>query len=104
MAEAPPTVLLDSRRLGEFAASWRFAGHVATLLVRDAAEVPALLEEVERRVERDGLYAAGYVAYEAASGLNTDLPPRPGIDGLPQAWFALYRERLPAGTEEEYGL
>jgi len=71
---------------------------VETLAASTAAEVPALLERVERATA-EGLFAAGYVAYEAAPGLDPVLSVRPAEGGLPVAWFALYRERCPAGEE-----
>jgi para-aminobenzoate synthetase/4-amino-4-deoxychorismate lyase len=90
-----PLVLLDSRSRDEFGASWRFRGHVATLEARTAGEVAAVLDRVERAAG-EGLFGVGYVAYEAAVGLNPDLPPLAGMEGLPLAWFALFRERYPA--------
>ena len=41
-----------------------------------------------------GLHAAGFVSYEAASGLNTGLTTR-AADGFPLLWFGLFREREP---------
>jgi len=98
MPDRSPLVLLDAFSGGEFAASWRFAGHVATLAAATAAEVPALLDRVEELVA-GGLFAAGYVAYEAAAALNPDLPALPPMKALPPAWFALYRERHTAAEE-----
>ena len=52
-------------------------------------EVPALLAEVQRATHA-GRWAYGYLAYEAASGLDPDLvtaAPRPGDP--PVAWFAV---------------
>jgi para-aminobenzoate synthetase/4-amino-4-deoxychorismate lyase len=61
-----------------------------------ASEVVPLLAEVEAASER-GWWAFGYVAYEAAAGLDADLPvvATSGGDGsgdkLPLAWFGLCR-------------
>jgi para-aminobenzoate synthetase/4-amino-4-deoxychorismate lyase len=61
-----------------------------------ASEVAPLLAEVEAASER-GWWAFGYVAYEAAAGLDTALPvaSTSGGDGsgdkLPLAWFGLCR-------------
>ena len=92
-----PVVLLDSFG-GGFASSWRFGGYVKTVVADHPAEVVAVLAEVEQAAA-SGLYAAGFVAYQAASALNPHLPSFPPLDGLPLAWFALFRERhsVPAG-------
>ena len=37
---------------------------------RSAVELPALLQEIEQATEGDGCYAAGFLAYEAAPGLD----------------------------------
>src|SRR5690606_27402712 len=50
-------------------AGWRFAAPRGALAAADPAEVPALLAEVERATAR-GLWAVGYVAYEAAPGFD----------------------------------
>jgi para-aminobenzoate synthetase/4-amino-4-deoxychorismate lyase len=87
-----PAVLLDSFGGCGFAASWRFSGFVETVAANENHEVVEVLQRVERAAA-DGLYAAGFVAYEAASALNPDLPALPPVEGLPLAWFALFRER-----------
>jgi para-aminobenzoate synthetase / 4-amino-4-deoxychorismate lyase len=51
-------------------------------------EVTGALEEVERAVA-DGLYAAGYVAYEAAPAFEPRMRVREG-GRLPLVWFGLY--------------
>ena len=87
-----PTVLLDSFGAGSFPSSWRFSGYVKTITAAYPAEVVDVLRQVEQAAA-NGLYAVGFVSYEAASALNPDLPPAPPVDGLPLAWFALFRER-----------
>jgi para-aminobenzoate synthetase/4-amino-4-deoxychorismate lyase len=87
-----PTVIFDSFDRGSFAASWRFGGFVKTVVATHPGEVAAVLKQVEQAAA-NGLYAAGYVAYEAASAINRDLPSLPPAEGLPLAWFALFRER-----------
>jgi para-aminobenzoate synthetase/4-amino-4-deoxychorismate lyase len=88
-----PAVFLDSFGGSGFAASWRFGGYVETVAASESHEVVEVLQRVERAVA-DGLYAAGFVAYEAASALNPDLPALPPVEGLPLVWFALFRERF----------
>ena len=87
-----PVVFLDSFGGAGFASSWRFDGYVKTLIANHTGEVVDVLNRVEQAAA-DGLYAAGFVAYEAASALNPDLPSSPPVEGLPLAWFALFRER-----------
>ncbi|RBY97629.1 aminodeoxychorismate synthase component I [Blastococcus sp. TF02-8] len=65
------------------------------LSTRRTAEVAAVLEAVEQATER-GSWAYGYVAYEAASGLDPALPGRDaGPRDLPLIWFALCDEPTP---------
>lgn len=89
---APPTILFDSFGGSGFASSWRFDGYVKTVVAAHHGEVIEVLNQVEQAAA-NGLYAAGFVSYEAASTLNPDLPYAPPVDGLPLAWFALFRER-----------
>jgi para-aminobenzoate synthetase/4-amino-4-deoxychorismate lyase len=64
------------------------------------AEVLPVLREVERAVER-GLWAVGFLAYEAAPGLDPALRTRPP-GPLPLAWFGVFppprREPPPAAA------
>jgi para-aminobenzoate synthetase/4-amino-4-deoxychorismate lyase len=69
---------------------------VGVLEARRPEEVPGVLEAAEAAARR-GLWAAGFVAYEAAPGLDPALTVRtrsqtdPFRD-LPCAWFALFAE------------
>ena len=87
-----PTVLFDSFGGEHFASSWRFGGYVKTVVAVHDREVADVLNQVEQAAA-DGLYAAGFICYEAASALNPDLSSAPPAEGLPLAWFALFRER-----------
>lgn len=87
-----PTVLFDSFGGGSFDSSWRFGGYVRTVAAFHNHEVAEVLNRVEQAAA-GGLFAAGFVSYEAASALNPDLPSVPPVDGLPLVWFALFRER-----------
>ena len=58
-----------------------------------AAEVRPALREVEAAVA-SGLYAAGYVGYEAAPAFDPALAVRGG-SRLPLLWFGLFREPAP---------
>ena len=79
------------------ARSLRFAGHAGTIEAHTPAAVPAVLDALEEAVAH-GLWAAGYVAYEAAPGLDPDLlvRERPVADPfapMPLVWFGLFERR-----------
>lgn len=99
MSYHTPTILLDSCAEGDTGHSWRFSGHAATLCAMQAGEVQAVLAGAEAAT-KEGLYAAGFLAYEAASSLNLHLPALPPEAGLPLAWFALFRERCAVSSGE----
>lgn len=120
MQTAAPTILLDSCSTDRFSASWRFDGHIRTLVADTPDQVQSVLEQAEAAT-RQGLYAVGFVAYEAAQALNPHLPALPPRDGLPLVWFSLFRNRqcvtvgdglptgataapqlVPAGSQAEY--
>jgi para-aminobenzoate synthetase / 4-amino-4-deoxychorismate lyase len=120
MQTVPPTILLDSCSSDRFSTSWRFSGYVSTLSALTADQVVAVLEQAEAATQQ-GLYAVGFVAYEAARTLNPHLPSMPPRDGLPLVWFSLFRKRqcvtvgdglptgfteapqlAPAGSQSEY--
>jgi para-aminobenzoate synthetase/4-amino-4-deoxychorismate lyase len=73
------------------------------LVAIDASEVAPLLAEVEAASER-GWWAFGYVAYEAAAGLDVALPVAATLGGdgsgdkLPLAWFGLCRSATQVPT------
>jgi len=54
-------------------------------------EVEVGLGRVEEAVKRDGLYAAGFVSYEAAPALDRSLAVNGGGE-FPLLWFGLYTE------------
>ncbi|MDK9717374.1 MAG: aminodeoxychorismate synthase component I [Trichlorobacter sp.] len=88
-----PTILLDSCSTDQFSVSWRFGGHVSTLVAETADQVVTVLEQAEA-ASQQGLYAVGFVAYEAAHALNPHLPSLPSEPGLPLVWFALFQQRV----------
>jgi para-aminobenzoate synthetase/4-amino-4-deoxychorismate lyase len=58
-------------------------------------EVVGVLAEVERATD-SGRWAFGYVAYEAAAGLDPHLAVHPSTPmGMPLAWFAICDEPIP---------
>ena len=58
------------------------------------ADVASELERVEQAVTQGGLYAAGFVSYEAAPAFDPALTVK-GSSGFPLLWFGLYE-----GVEE----
>jgi para-aminobenzoate synthetase/4-amino-4-deoxychorismate lyase len=52
-------------------------------------EVLPAVERIERRVDEDGLHAAGFLAYEAAGAFDAALTV-PESCGTPLLWFGLY--------------
>lgn len=101
MAEAAPVIMLDSASVNEFGHSWRFQGHVETVQAFAHDEVLPALAKVEKSAAA-GYHAVGFIAYEAAAGLNPDLPPLIAREGLPLLWFAIYRQRLALDPAETF--
>jgi len=105
VSEASPTILLDSCSADRFSASWRFDVYLRTLVAETADQVVSVLEQAEAATKQ-GMYAVGFVAYEAAHALNPHLPSLASEPGLPLVWFSLFRKRqcvtagdgLPTGT------
>lgn len=68
----------------------------------DVGQVTSLLNTIDARVRDEGLYAAGYLAYEAAPAFDSALAVKPTGDE-PLLWFGLYEEyseRLPERIDE----
>jgi len=93
-----PIALLESFSGGLFPRSFRFDGLETIVAARSTAEVIPALREVEAAVSR-GKHAAGYVAYEAAAGLNPELPVMAATE-LPLVWFGIFAERHIVSGEE----
>ncbi len=79
--------------------SFSFAGLRDEITASTPAEVLPALHRVEEAVAR-GLHAAGFVSYEAATGLETGLATRPAA-GFPLLWFGLFSERSPLDPSAE---
>ena len=70
---------------------WRFADPVRVIVAETAVDVAAALREIDRAVEEEGLYAAGYLAYEAGAAFDlTTYTPDP--DAPPLLWFGLFHD------------
>lgn len=73
--------------------SFRFEEPTAILEARRLDEVVGTLEAVGSAAHR-GLWAAGFVAYEAAPAFDPALVVHPPVPDLPLAWFALFARRV----------
>ena len=78
--------------------SFELTEPVGVLEARRADEVAPTIAAAEGAASR-GLWAAGFVAYEAAPGLDGDLAvrerePHDAFGDLPLAWFALFAEKV----------
>ncbi|HZD78906.1 MAG TPA: aminodeoxychorismate synthase component I [Actinomycetota bacterium] len=90
--------------------SFRLVEPLGSVQAREPSAVPDALDRVEAAVGR-GLWAGGFVAYEAAPGLDPALTvrstrhPSDPLRGLPLVWFGLFRrcERVPPLRPEAHG-
>jgi para-aminobenzoate synthetase/4-amino-4-deoxychorismate lyase len=80
----------------------RFTRPVEIINAHTLEEVRPALAEVERAAAR-GMYAAGFVAYEAAPAFDRALKAGPGVPGLPLVWFGVFdgESERGAGVEGE---
>ncbi|MEV6259056.1 aminodeoxychorismate synthase component I [Nocardia sp. NPDC051911] len=78
----------DDLRSGE---SWVFPEVAYSLVATRLEQVVPVLAEVERVTEL-GRWAFGFVAYEAAPGLDHRLPVQRPMAGLPLVWFGVCAE------------
>ncbi|MFC4506000.1 MULTISPECIES: aminodeoxychorismate synthase component I [Streptomyces] len=69
----------------------RFPGTACHLKATRPEHVPDVLAEVEYATSK-GWWAFGFVAYEAAAGLDASLAVHEPPDGLPPAWFGISQE------------
>jgi para-aminobenzoate synthetase / 4-amino-4-deoxychorismate lyase len=94
-AETPPPAPRELRLDDASAApgcSWSFRQPRGALAAWKPGEVAGVIGGAEAAVA-DGLHAVGFLAYEAASGLDPQLEHHPPRPGLPLAWFGLYARR-----------
>lgn len=87
-------------RVGSAGASgdpwWRFSAPVGVLEAATPGEVPAVLAEADEATRAHGLWAVGFVSYEAAPAFDPALAANEPAPGVPLAWFALFRGPEPA--------
>ncbi|HLM58252.1 MAG TPA: aminodeoxychorismate synthase component I [Pyrinomonadaceae bacterium] len=94
-----PAVILDFAEGPTAPGRVRFARPAGVVVARSIEEVRPALRRVQRAAA-EGLYAAGFVAYEAAPAFDSSLVVRPGGE-LPLLWFGLFDG--PAGAESGPG-
>ena len=92
-AGGDPAVLLESYSSDTHRYSHGFSGRCGQIVALKLREVVPALTALERAVAEDGLHAAGFVAYEAASALDPALRTAAPTSPLPLLWFGLYRQR-----------
>ena len=84
------------------AAQWlRFTDPLEILVARSVAEVPGVIAAAERRAA-DGLYAAGFLTYEASPAFDGALTAYPA-GALPPACFGVFAAPAIAERLEETG-
>jgi para-aminobenzoate synthetase / 4-amino-4-deoxychorismate lyase len=88
LPEDQPFVLLESSGKGE---SYLFTDLAATVRAADARGVDDALQAL-RRARENGLYAAGWMGFEAGYALEAKLQPHMQAD-TELLWFGLFRQR-----------
>lgn len=74
----------------------RFANPARVVVAESVIDVDPALRDIEQAVNEEGLYAAGYLAYEAGAAYGLAAHP-PATDAPPLLWFGLFRESEPIG-------
>jgi para-aminobenzoate synthetase/4-amino-4-deoxychorismate lyase len=102
MTLSPPFAIL---RAETAKAWWRFAQPVAVLVAYRVEEVLSRLRQAEALVCDRGLYAVGFIAYEAAPAFDPALTVVSPSAGLPLVWLGLFPppdvgEELPSAEED----
>ncbi|HLF89382.1 MAG TPA: aminodeoxychorismate synthase component I [Anaerolineales bacterium] len=69
-----------------------FTYPVRILEVHTLADILPALEKIDRAVKEQSLWAAGFLAYEAASAFDRAMVTHPSVEGLPLLWFGLFPE------------
>ena len=69
-----------------------FSNPITVIAVAHTDEVLAAMESIQSYVD-EGYYAAGYLGYEAAAGLNAKLKVQRS-DTLPLLWFGIYTKPI----------
>ena len=89
----PIRVLPDTVWIQQGQGGLCFAHPIQTVIARRIAEVMPALQAIEAAVTQHGLYAAGFISYEAAAG--HDLAVHAPLADVPLLWFGLYEQAEP---------
>lgn len=81
-----------------------FSRPVRVLSSTSPSDVAGILADLDRSCAPGGLWAVGFVGYEAAPGLDPALPVRPVDDGRPCIWFGLFGDPVRCDELEDPGL
>ena len=82
----------------------RFVEPLATFSAYSTDQILPTLRSIERQLQENGGYAAGLIAYEAASGFDSALPTqRRGNADFPLLWFRCFAGCEPAPLPESGG-
>lgn len=71
-----------------------FERPIRVISASSPAEIMTCLRDIESEVNRNGLFAAGFLSYEAAPAFDSALKVRPDESGFPLLWFGLYSPPL----------
>ena len=88
----------------------QFQQPVQQFTTSNLADVLPLLRAVETAVNQQGLWAAGFLSYEAAPAFDAALVVRPPQSDLPLLWYGLFAPEtvtpidLPAASDQDYRL
>jgi len=82
----------------EHSAWVRYQRPQAIFMAHRHDEVPSLLADLEAQVEKRGLHAVGFLAYEAGSAFDPAMPRR-CCGAFPLAWFGLFGPPEPVSLE-----
>lgn len=87
----PRVISLEPHAVIQYDRNWLlFRNPVGIVTAKHTADVLPALIQVQEAVGH-GLSAAGFVSYEAASGLDPAMPLRP-THGFPLVWFGLFQQ------------
>lgn len=95
-ADTPFVLLDDARREGASPARL-YSAPVEIAIARSVEELPALFDALRAAGSR-GLHAAGFLNYEAGTGLLPHLD-RPAAGADPLAWFGFFKEYQEIATD-----
>ncbi len=93
-----PTALVDFPGGDGQRRRWAFYRPLQWLVAHDPMQVPALLDAAHAQAEA-GRWCVGWIAYEAAPGLNPDLPVKATAPGAVHAVWAVFDHAEPGWPE-----